>query len=196
MKIAPSRVLDPQGRLRPLLPFLAGSLLAVLAGASACSSARSAQVTLIAHAEQADAQITVDATPERAVIEVFSPSGIGSAGFTIPTGPVPQEVIFHLHLKGLEQFTFTYQQYTVIASVSSGPGAEVRESVRLDATDPASEQPISAGSPYWMEVQIVPAEGAAASIPLESGYIAVKAPRGWAAAAPRKFDITWIDFYR
>lgn len=184
------------GKARPALPLLAWFLLTVLAGMSACGAAQQGQPTISARADKPDTQIAVDANPGHAIVQITSPSGIGRADFSITSGPVPKQVVFQLHLKGLEQFTLSYAQTTVTGSLSSSQGNEIRESVQLPASESGSEQPLSADSAYWMDIQVVAAEGAASTIPLESGYIEITAPRDLAATDQRSFSITWIDFFR
>ena len=97
------------------------------------------------------------------VVEVVSPSGIGSADLVL-SGPVPKTMVLRFRLKGLEKLDVTYGQTTVTASLSSMPEHSVIESVR-QATD-GQEREISPGSPYWMAVTVVPAERGEAAMQL------------------------------
>ena len=59
-------------------------------------------------------QVTTDAGT--AIIDLYSPTGIGSATVTLPR---PQPVLLHLHLNGLEELRFAYGEVEVLAAVSS-----------------------------------------------------------------------------
>jgi hypothetical protein len=127
------------------------------------------------------------------VVEVTSPSGIGSAHLTID-GPMPKQMALRLLLKGMEKLEVAYGETTVTASLSSTPGYDVTESVRL-AMD-GEEREISPASPYWMAVTIVPAEDMPASIPLQQGYIEVQMPASFLSSEERALSIQWVDFFR
>jgi hypothetical protein len=172
-------------------------LLAICLAASftlaACgSTGGSGAVVLKASADRPDARVTVAADAQQAVVEVFSPSGIGSAEVVITSAARPQKIVLRLHLRGLEQLRFTYGDATVTASLSSTGDSATQQTYRGDG----QEQAIVEGSPYWMSIRLVPAGGSPATIPLENGYIEVEAPQDFLANRKTKFAIQWIDFYR
>jgi hypothetical protein len=177
------------------LPLLAWSLVTALVSLAACRAARQDAVSITANAERPDTQITIDADPERTTIEIWSPSGVGSAEFTV-SGPMPKQMLVQLHLQGLEQYTFSSGQTTVSASLTSGPRPMVQESVQLRGDEPGQAMPISQDSPYWMSVQIVPTGNAPQTIPLSAGSIEVEAPQAYLEGSQAAFSVSWIDFYR
>ena len=52
--------------------------------------------------------ITITNEQDVSIIEVDSPSGIGSAQFELVSGRPPQKMIARLHLKSLEEFRLSY----------------------------------------------------------------------------------------
>lgn len=138
----------------------------------------------------ADAQIRVEAHPERATIEIISPSGIGRASFSV-SGVVPKEIGLQLHLRGLEQLVFAYDEVTIVGSISSAPGNAVHETIKGAAG--GGEQALQPDSSYWVPMRIV---ASPATIPLDEGYIEVEAPTDFLRGDYRSFSIEWIDFFR
>src|SRR6476620_6179331 len=63
--------------------------------------------------------VTVQATKERTVFVVKSPSGISHAGIERLDEGWPKSVVLRLHLKGLEGFQITNGKVTLEAAVSS-----------------------------------------------------------------------------
>jgi hypothetical protein len=177
--------------LKPSL-ILAMPFLASLVCLPACGAAPSGQVTFQVTPSKQDAKITVDANQERAIIQIVSPSGIGGAELSI-VGPVPKEILMQLHLRGLEELDFSYGPTTVTVAISSSPGNAVHESVLVPGSQ---DTEISQPSPYWMEVRIVPEGNAPATIPLQEGYIEVRAPADLLSSGARTFALRWVDFFR
>ncbi|MFN8475195.1 MAG: hypothetical protein U0822_23635 [Anaerolineae bacterium] len=129
---------------------------------------------------------------DTAIVDIRSPRGIGGATVDLGAQAV-KRVVLRLHLKGLEELRFQYGDTVVKVSLPSYGPPEPRESV---ATTAQSEQPIGPNSTYWMKVTIVPESGAAARIPLESGYIEVEAPPAFFQSGATSFTTSWVDFYR
>ena len=165
--------------------------LAASVALTSCGSTGGA-VVLKASADRPDARVTVGADGGRAVVEVFSPSGIGGAEVEITSVALPQTIVLRLHLRGLERLRFTYGDTTVTASLSSAGDNAANQTYQ----GAGQEQTIAEGSPYWLSVRLVPTGGSPASIPLESGYIEVEAPKDFLARGQTKFAIQWIDFFR
>ncbi len=132
-------------------------------------------------------RMTVTADADRTIFDVWSPSGIGSAGVRLAAGDMPPSVVMRFHLRGLEQMTFSYGDTIVTLSVPSGGDAPVLQSV-LQA---GQEQSIGPESPYWMEVvQMEPSDGS------DGGYFQVTAPQAFSTSPATNFTMGWIDFYR
>jgi hypothetical protein len=158
----------------------------------ACGSTGGSAVALQASADRPDARVTASGDARQAVVEIFSPSGIGGASVEITSAAVPQTIVLRLHLRGLEELRFSYGDTTIAASLSSAGDNTTQQTYRGNG----QEQTIAEGSPYWMNVRLVPADGSPAAIPLQKGYIEVEAPPDFLAHGQTKFAIQWIDFYR
>jgi len=124
-------------------------------------------------------------------IDVYSPSGIGSAALGLESGTLPEEIVLRLHLRGLEELRLTSAQTSITASVSNSDPSEIRQRVLAASSD----TPLTPGHPLWMEIEIVP-EQAEKKIPLEEGYFEVTLPQEFIQKAGSSFEIEWIDFYR
>lgn len=127
----------------------------------------------------------------RTVIDVVSPTGIGSAAFELESGTLPEEISLRLHLRGLEELRLTSAQTSIAASVSNSDPSEVRQRILAASSD----TPLTPGHPLWMEIEIVP-EQPEKKIPLEEGYFEVTLPQEFIQKAGNSFEIAWIDFYR
>jgi hypothetical protein len=159
---------------------------------AACGNTGGGAVVLEASADRPDARVTAGGDAQQAVVEVFSPSGIGGATVEITSPALPQAIVLRLHLRGLEQLRFTYGDTTVTASLASAGDNTTHQTYQ----GAGQEQPIAEGSPYWMNIRLVPAGASPATIPLRDGYIEVAAPKDFLARGQAKFAIQWIDFYR
>lgn len=175
--------------------FSGALLLAAGAGLAGCAPAtrqpaagKPATITAAPSGDQVE--ITVESQPEATVIDIRDPSGIGSADFNIGEGAFPGRLVFRLYLKGLEQVRLAYGGTAVEASLSSRPGAPVMQSL-----SPGGE-PLEPGGPYWLGIEIVPQDGAAAQVPLESGYFQVEVPPDFYKQQPESWSLSWVDFYR
>ena len=168
--------------------------VAALLCMQACTPAQPARPVIKVRPNRPDAQIRTSTSQEQTVIEVSSPSGIGSADFEMAAGPDPRRIVLRLLLQGLEQLDFSYGETTITVSVSSRPGREVRESVRVAHS--GAEQELAPDSPYWMAVSIVPASSPGPTAPAEGGAFEVQAPEDYLRGGLGSFSIRWIDFYR
>jgi hypothetical protein len=164
----------------------------IVATLVSCGESGGGAVRINASADRPDTRVTVGADAGRAVVEVFSPSGIGGAEVEITSAALPQTIVLRLHLRGLEQLRFTYGDTTVTTSLSSASDNTANQTYQ----GAGQEQTIAEGSPYWMSVRLVPPSGSPATVPLESGYIEVEAPKDFLARRQTKFAIQWIDFFR
>lgn len=138
-------------------------------------------------AQKAEDQVTVAMDDGRMIVDVRSPSGIGSAVVSLVAGEMPQPTIMRLHLNGLEQMTFAYDDTVLTLSVSSHDDRQVLRSATV------ADQPIDVHpqGPYWMDLtHVAPTDGAA------GGYFEITAPAAFHDAGPTMFLIAWIDFFR
>ena len=100
-----------------------------------------------------------------------------------------------LHLKGLENFSATCGDKTLLVSVLSHSGN--KRLIRLKtAGEPRKEKEITKESPYWTEVVIVDADPAPGKgeIPVRDGHIEVRLPAE--LLKDKVLKLGWIDFYR
>lgn len=147
-------------------------------------------ISLSASPDAEDIQLTQAGA--KALIEIRSPRGIGSAWFTVAAKPVVKEICVRLHLRGLEQFRFSQGDSETTVSVASQAGHALRESWQ-SAGQP--ERALDPSLPIWIPVQIVPANGAPVVIPLQDGWFELLLPA--AACAPgSEFRLSWVDFFR
>jgi hypothetical protein len=171
-----------------LIAFCVAASVAVVS----CGSAGGGAIALMATADRPDARVTASADAQQALVEIFSPSGIGGAAVEITSAALPRTIALRLHLRGLEELRFAYAGTTVMVSISSTGDNAVRQTY-LGA---GREQAITESSPYWMNIRLAPGSGSPATIPLQDGYIEVEAPKDFFASRQTKFAIQWIDFYR
>lgn len=155
--------------------------LAVL-GVTACAAtpSSSAHTTYQATPLKGDPGVTFDSTGEMVLIDVTSPTGIGSAAIEKTAGQWPGKIVIRLHTRGLEQFTFQYGDTSIDLSVSSQGGHAVHEMV----TQSGKTSTVSAGDPYW--IAVTPGQN----------YFDLQAPADFLNSGANKFTIEWIDFYR
>ncbi len=170
--------------LRTTLLFICLALL------TACAPVAPQPVASVT-TDRPDTQVQVGESGDSAVVDVVSPTGIGGAQVALAAPPGALTV--RLHLSGLEEYRFGYDDAQVLLSVSSHD-ASVRQSVRVGE---GSEEEIEPGSPYWMDVRILDAGGAVTTtLPLHGGVIEVDAPPDFFAQPRQTFSLSWIDFYR
>lgn len=147
-------------------------------------------IRVISHNAEARFKVAVEA--DGAVIEIFSPQGIGQAAFEITAPNAPEKILLRFHLRGLEELRFAYHETVVTASMTSSDKHDIRQNLSRAGEKPANPQVISSSSPFWMQIR-VKSRGA---IPLREGYIEVEAPADFLQSGARQASIQWIDFYR
>lgn len=173
---------------RRLLALVFASALGVnLLG---CHSARSRVPGVTVLPGRNDPQVAVEIYPDRVVLDIESPRGIGSATVELSDKTHPKHLSLRLHLRGLEELRFTYAGRTVIASLASNGSSEVRERLLTSG----SERALAMDDRYWMNVRL--AGAAVPVIPLREGWIEVDVPRDFAKSGARHFTIEWVDFFR
>lgn len=143
-------------------------------------------------AKNQDDQINIQYVNGITVIDLQSPTGIGSAKFELESGGMPEKILLRLHLKGLEGFRLISNQATIAASASSGGVFEVSDQRVISSGSEYSIMPID---PLWMKIEIV-SDQATKKIPLEEGYFEITVPKEFIRNAGDSFEIQWIDFYR
>jgi hypothetical protein len=137
-------------------------------------------------------QVSIGYENGTTLIDIQSPTGIGSASFELDSGEMPERMILRLHLKGLEQFRLKSARDQIAASIPSG-GAFQDESQTILSS--GTETPLLPGNPLWMEVEFVSSQ-AEKNAPLPEGYFAVGVPDTFLRNAGTTFEVEWIDFYR
>ena len=143
-------------------------------------------------AKNRDDQVNVQYVDGGTVIDVQSPTGIGSARFELESGGMPENMVLRLHLKGLEEFRLISNQAVIVASGSSSGSFSINDQ-RVNSSE--SEYSITSIDPLWMKIEIVPAQ-AAKKIPLQEGYFEITVPKEFIRNSGNSFEIQWIDFYR
>jgi len=148
-------------------------------------------------AENPGEQIIITEQPGEALIDIYSPSGIGGAAVEFPENNIPDLVTIRLYLKGLEEFLFDYDNTHITASVSSQDSDLVLQTVRKDDPQASDAQSITPTSSYWLDITIVSDyPSGEINIPLEDGYFQVSAPQDFLDGDYPRFELHWIDFYR
>jgi len=150
-------------------------------------------IRVISHKE--DTQIKVDVEEGSALIEIFSPKGIGQAEFEIVSQELPKKLVMRFHLRGLEELRFAYDATVVTTALASTGENDIRQSIQ-GGSDAIAAQTIMPNSPYWMKMRVVASDNSRSQIPLQNGYIEVEAPKDFLKGGNRKASIQWVDFFR
>ncbi len=177
--------------------FIALSCL-LLATSTACRqpSATLTPATFTAAPLRGDPQIVVSTINDTLVVDITSPTGIGSAAIEKTAGQWPGKIVLRFHLSGLEEMKFHYGDTTLQVNVSSHGDNAVTETLVKNGETTALSPGDPLYTPYWMNVQILNADGATGTIPLQNGAIDVSAPPDFFRSGATKFTLEWIDFYR
>ena len=179
----------PGGQTRVCAGLLLSCAALLLLGA--CGSTGAGRIELTVVPEKPGTRIDVSSAGGQAIVDIWSPEGIGGAQIELTSPGMPSQIVLRLHLRGLEELRLTYGNTAITASLSSTGDQAIHQQ-----RSGAQEEALTETSPYWMPIRLVPAEGAPAAIPLEAGYIEVEAPHDLIAGGQRSFSIHWIDFYR
>ena len=169
--------------------ILLSFLLVSCAGVPA--SAQSGEPDFIVTPKNKDDRVNIQHQNGTTLIDVESPTGIGSAKFELESGNMPEQVVLRLHLQGLEEIRLTSSQTSIAASVSNSDPSQVHQRIAAASIN----TPILPGQPLWMEIEIV-SEQAVETLPLEEGYFEVTVPRDFLQKAGNSFEAEWIDFHR
>jgi hypothetical protein len=175
---------------RDLIPAAIVCLTA-LGALAACRGTLEQQPAFSISVQGAGNQVAFTQDGSEALFGVRSDTGLGSAGIEQTAGDPPAQIRIRLYLRGLEEFTFEYDETAVIVSVSSHGDQVVSE--RLRKVD-SEELPLAPDSPYWMPVEVVTRSASGnQSLP---AYFEVQAPRDYMEGQHKAFATRWIDFYR
>ena len=139
-----------------------------------------------------DDQIDIQNENSLTIVDIHSPTGIGTAKFELQSGAMPEKLILRLHLTGLEEFRLASNQATIAASGSSSGVFNVTNQSVIAAGNEYSITPID---PLWTKVEIVSGK-ANKKIPLEEGFFEITVPKEFIRSAENSFEIQWIDFFR
>ena len=172
-----------------LQTILVSFLLVSCGGISA--GAQPEEPAFIVITKNPDDQVGIQYENGTSLIDIQSPTGIGSAAFELDSGPMPETMRLRLHLKGLEELRLTSTQNRISASI---PGGEVLNPAHQTLLLSGTETPLLPGHPLWVEIEIVSETGK--NIPLEEGYFEITVPQEFIQKAGKTFEIEWIDFYR
>ncbi len=153
-------------------------------------------LTLQAVSLKGDPQIVFSTTFDQVLVDVTSPTGIGSAVIEKTAGQWPDKIVLRFHLAGLEHLAFQYGATTIEVSVSSHAGSAVTESVVKDGTTTELSPGSLLSAQYWMPVRIFKADGTTGTAPVPGGTIEVTVPPDFFRSQETKFTLEWIDFYR
>jgi len=179
--------LSPVMKRRFLTPMLLGAV------ASAISSCLPQEVTIAATPGRKDADLRVQVNGPTALVEVFSPSGMGNAEVRILSPETPEHITLRLHLRGLEDLRLITDSCTILLSVTPGRPNSIRQTL---LTPESGEISLTPGSPKWISLGVVAADGSAGEVPLSDGYIDVEVPQATLGGGSRVISFRWIDSYR
>ena len=126
-----------------------------------------------------------------ALIDIQSPTGIGSAKLELESGDMPEDMLLRLHLQGLEEIRLISDQVVIVASGSSSEPFVINDQRVISS---GSEYSITPIDPLWIKIEIISDQ--AKKIPLEAVYFENNIPRAFLRNAGSSFEIQWIDFYR
>lgn len=148
--------------------------------ACAPSSASTVRATYRASAVKGNSRIAFTPSDDALLIDITSPSGIGSAAIEKTAGQWSGKIVMRLHVKGVERFKFQYGSGTIELIGSSKGDTAIREIY----TQPGKMITVSPGDSYW--IGVTP----------DKGYFDLQVPADFLKSEENKFTIEWIDFYR
>jgi hypothetical protein len=140
--------------------------------------------------KNSDDQVSAQYKDNTTIVEIRSPSGIGSTAFTLESGQMPEEIVARLHLKGLEELKLISDQAIVVASIPGSGGLQTQSQRKVTGN---TEQALRSSDALWLEIEIV---SDSKEIPLEAGYFEIVFPKEFIERSRGLFEIQWIDFFR
>lgn len=169
--------------------FLLSFLLVACAGAPA--DAQSGEPAFIVIPKNTDDRVDIQYENSTSFIDIYSPTGIGSAILELESGAMPGGMILRLHLQGLEELRLSSSQTSVAASVSNSNPSEIHQRILAASSDSL----LSPSDPLWMQIEMISSQ-AEKKIPLEEGYFEVEISQEFLHKAGTSFEIQWTDFFR
>lgn len=139
-----------------------------------------------------DDQINIQHEDNVTTIDIYSPTGIGTATFELKLGPMPESLVLRLHLAGLEQFKLVSDQTTLASYGSSSDMFNVTGQSVIAAGNEYAITPID---PLWMKVEVIPGR-VDKKTPSGEGYFEIIVPSEFIRRAGNSFEIQWVDFFR
>ena len=136
-------------------------------------------------------QVNIQYVDGAAIVDIQSPTGIGSAKLELESGDMPESMLLRIHIHGLEEIRLISDQAVIVASGSSSGLFAINDQRVISL---GSEYSITPIDPLWMKIEIISDQ--AKKIPLEAGYFEINVPREFLRNAENFFEIQWIDFYR
>lgn len=137
-----------------------------------------------------DDQISIRFQNQTTILEINSPSGIGSARVTRTSGSMPEAIRVRLHLKGLEEFRLISAHHTITASISSNTDGKFQSQRKLSGN---REQILEPFDSLWL---VIETKSKSPKIPLADGYFEITFPKEFIQQSDNSFEIQWIDFFR
>ncbi len=146
-----------------------------------------------AHSTKNDVDIRSSYKDGAVTFNIYSQDGIGDASMELIAGEMPDVVQVRLFVKGLENLELAYDDVTIIASVPSIGGAPI-EKIKQGG----KETDIDASSPYWLDIQPLPAKAGGVFIgePALPPSFLITMPEDFHQSKVSKFELRWVDFYR
>jgi hypothetical protein len=137
-------------------------------------------------------RIKVKIEGDSAMLDIFSPSGIGGATITLTQGQWPKTVVLRLRLRGLESFNVSNGKIKLSVSVLSHSGNTKRLYL--------SEEGKDGNDGEWepgREIKVLDAAGKPVKgLPDKGGYFEIALPKALLENQPKSLELGWIDFYR
>ena len=154
----------------------------IVFGMAACSPSTTAHERAMYKATplKGEPHVTFSTTADELLIDITSPTGIGSTTIEKTAGQWPPRIVMRLHVNALESFKFHYADTVIDVNVSSHGDHAVSETFEA----PRRMGTASAGDPYW--IAVTPGQG----------YFDLEAPADFLKSGENQFTIEWIDFYR
>ncbi|MFO7632555.1 MAG: hypothetical protein R6W76_08455 [Caldilinea sp.] len=181
--------------LQYMIALLSGAMV-LLAGCRPIQPQPSAAVDseplpIIENTGEADTlSITVEDGATR--IDIVSPRGIGEAQVRFTPESVDSSILLRFHLQGLEQAFFDNGDIRLEITLSSHAPYVVSQWLSTDH----GAQPLVEDDDLWAHVELVSADDAAPTIPLQGGHIDVTLPPNFMDAQHPVLSLRWIDFHR
>ena len=164
--------------------YIHALFLGVIGGLASCSAPMPVQPVVVLHSAKSGTEVHFEQSNGVWVVDVRCQQGIGWAKFTLSPAANPDNVMFRLHLRGLEWACFDHDGVETQLSVSSHGDLTVREWYE-------DGRPIAPKD----RIPILPvtSSGGQPCIPLD-GWFEIRLP---ATSAGNCFvRLNWVDFYR